>query len=153
MRSREEWFTTLQSSHLLFHYKANNGQAGVGFLTNKKCKDHIVRVSSFSPRVAELVMCITKRYNVKIVQIYAATTYSEEDIYSLYNDDDETLGKPNHYTIVIGDFNAQIGKNNKPFGNGNGQMWARNEKHQESTKKNIVICQFTNIRQTVINIS
>ena len=83
--------------------KANNGLADVGFLTNKKWKDHIARVNS---KVAELVLCIN----------------------SFYNDVDETIGKPNHYTIVMGDFNAQIGKKNKPYGNGNRQMWVRIEK-------------------------
>ena len=33
---------------------------------------------------------------------------------SSYNDVDETLGKPKHYTIVMGDFNAQIGKRTNP---------------------------------------
>ena len=59
VRRREECFTTLQSGHLLYHSKANNGQAGVGFLMNRKRKDHIVRVNSITPRVAELVLCIT----------------------------------------------------------------------------------------------
>ena len=27
----------------------------------------------------------------------------------------ETLGKPNHFTIVMGDFNAQIGKRTNPM--------------------------------------
>ena len=120
MRRLEEWcFTTLQIGHLLYHSKSNNGQAGVGFLINRKCKDHIVRVNSVSPRVAELFLCITKRYKLKIVQVYAP----DEDI-----NNDETLRKPNHYTIVMGDFNAQIWKNNKPYGNGNGHVWARIEK-------------------------
>ena len=110
-RTLEECFTTLKSGHLLYHSKGNNGQAGVGFLMNRKRKDHIVRVNSISPRVAERVLCITKRYNLKIVQIYAPkTSYSEDDINSFYNDVDETLGKPNHYTIVRGEFNALIAK-------------------------------------------
>ena len=33
----EESFTTLQCGHLLYHSEANNRQAGVGFLVNKKC--------------------------------------------------------------------------------------------------------------------
>ena len=41
----------------------------------------------------------------------------------------ETLGKPNHYTIVMGNFNAQIGKN-KPHRNGNRYSWARIEKRK-----------------------
>ena len=35
----EECFTVLQSAHLLCHSKANNGQAGVGFLINSKWED------------------------------------------------------------------------------------------------------------------
>ena len=52
-----------------------------------------------------------KAVQLKIVQVYASTTsYSVEDINSFYNDVGETLGKPNHNTIVMGDCNAQIGK-------------------------------------------
>ena len=36
-----------------------------------------MRVNSFSSRVAELVLCITKRYKLKIVQVYAPTTSSQ----------------------------------------------------------------------------
>ena len=115
VRRPEECFTTLQSGPPTMH-KSINGQSGVGFLINRKWKEHIVRVNNLSPRVAELVSCLTKRYKLKIVQIYAPTTsYSEEDITSFYNNVDETLGKPNHYTIVMGDFNAQIGKRTNPM--------------------------------------
>ena len=43
----------------------------VGFLVNKKWKDNITRVSSGNSRVAELVLRITDRYHLKIVQVYA----------------------------------------------------------------------------------
>ena len=36
VKRREECFTTLQCGHLLHHSKANNSQAGVGVLRNKK---------------------------------------------------------------------------------------------------------------------
>ena len=64
-----------------------------------------MRVNSISPRAAELVPCITKRYKLD-----SASICNNIDINSFYNDVGETLGKPNHYTIVMGDFNAQIGK-------------------------------------------
>ena len=68
---------------------------------------HIVMVN----RVAELVLCIIKRYKLMIVQVYAPTTsYSGEGINNFYNDVDESLKKPNHYPIVMGDFSAHIGK-------------------------------------------
>ena len=92
IRRKEEGFTTLQSSHLLYHSKANNGQAGVGFLINKKWKDNITRVNNISPRVAELVLRITTRYQLKIVQVYAPTTsHSEDEINIFYNDIDKIL--------------------------------------------------------------
>ena len=123
VRRRDECFTTQQSGHLLYHSMANNGQAGVGFLLNKKWKDHIVRVNRISSRVAELVLCITKRYKLNIVQVYAPTiSYSEEDINSFYMDVDETLGKPNHYVVVMGEFNEQIGTWTNPVETATGKL-------------------------------
>ena len=53
-------------------------------------------VNSISHTV-DLVLCITKRYKLKTVQVYAPTTsYSEEAINSFYKDVDDTLGKPNY---------------------------------------------------------
>ena len=43
-------------------------------------------------------------------------------MHSFYNDVDETLGKPNHYMIVIGDFNAQIEKRNNPMKTATGKF-------------------------------
>ena len=71
------------TSALLYHSNAKNGQAGVGFLRSSKWKYHMVNVY----RVAEIVLCITKRYKLKIMQTYAPTiSYSEENINSFYND-------------------------------------------------------------------
>ena len=110
VRRKEESFTTLQSGHLLYHSEANNGQAGVGFLVNKKWKDNITRVSSGNSRVAELVLRITDRYHLKIVQVYATTTsHSDEETDNFYNTIDKILEKQTHYTIVMGDFNAKVG--------------------------------------------
>ena len=114
--TRRGMFHYLAKHHLPYHSKANNGQAGVGFLINRKWKDHIVRVNSISHRVPEHVLCITKRYKPKIVQVHAPiTSFSNEDINNFYNDIDEILGKPNHYTIVMGDFNVQIWKITNPM--------------------------------------
>ena len=109
VRRKEESFTTLQSGHLLYHSDANNGQAGVGFLVNKKWKDNITRVSSGNARVAELVLRITDRYQLKIVQVYAPTTsHSDEEIDNFYNTIDKILKKQTHCTIVMGDVSAKV---------------------------------------------
>ena len=107
VRRKEESFTTLQSGHLLYHSEANNGQAGVDFLINKKWKDNITRLPSGSSRVAELVLRITDRYQLKIVQVYAPTTsHSDGETDNFYNTINTILEKQTHYTIVMGDFNA-----------------------------------------------
>ena len=110
VRRKEESFTALQSGNLLYHSEANNGQAGVGFLINKKWKDNITRVSSGSSRVGELVLRITDRYQLKIVQVYAPTTsHLDEETDNFYITIDKILEKQTHYTIVMGDFNAKVG--------------------------------------------
>ena len=61
-------------------------------------------------RVAELVLRITDRYQLKIVQVYAPTTsHSDEETGNFYNTIDKILKKQTHYTIVMGDFNAKVG--------------------------------------------
>ena len=110
VRRKKEFFTILPCGHLLYHSEANNGQAGVGFLVNKKWKENITRVSSGSSRVAALVLRITDRYQLKIVQVYAPTTsHSDEQTDNFYNTIDNILEKQTHYTIVMGDFNAKVG--------------------------------------------
>jgi len=53
----------------------------------------------------------SKTLHIKDVQVlYAPTTsYSDEDIHSVYSDVDETLGKPSHYRRMTGDFVMRIG--------------------------------------------
>ena len=85
-----------------------------------------MRVNTISPRVAELVLSITK-----IVQVHAPTSsYSEEDINSFYNDVDETLMETKPYTLVMGDFNTQIGKRTNPLETATGKfgLELRNER-------------------------
>ena len=62
-----------------------------------------------------------KRYKPKIVKVDAPTTaYSKDDINSFYNDVDKTLGKLDHFTIVMGDITNR--DKNKPYGNGNSKF-------------------------------
>ena len=103
-RRKEE---TLQSGHLLYHSEANNGQAGIGFPVNKKWKDNITRVSSGSSRVAELVVRITDRYQLKIVQVYAPTTsHSDEETDNFYKTIDKILILYRH--LILPDLSSKM---------------------------------------------
>ena len=61
----------------------------------------------------KLVLRITDRYQLKIVQVYAPTTsHSDEETDNFYNTIDNILEKQTHYTIIIfvmGNFNAKVG--------------------------------------------
>ena len=52
------------------------------------------------------------KYSAKYIP---TTSYREEDINSFCNDVDDNLKKLNHYAIVLGDFNAEIGKRTNPM--------------------------------------
>ena len=61
--------------------------------------------------IAELVLRVTDRYQLKIVQVYAPTTsHSDEETDNFYNTIDNILEKQTYYTIVMGDFNAKVGE-------------------------------------------
>ena len=134
VRRPEECFTTLQSGHLQCHYKANNGQAGVCFLDNRKFTLTHSEGKKHQPQISRTSSLHNKALQTKdSVQVYAQTTsFPDEDTNNFYNDVDETLGKLNHYTTVMGDFNAHIEKRTNPketvrgkfgFGLRNGQHW------------------------------
>ena len=67
-------------------------------------------------QLAELDMCIRKLNKLNIVQLYTPkTSHPEEDINRFCNDVYEILQKPNHYNMVMGDFNAEIAKRTNPI--------------------------------------
>ena len=73
-------------------------------------RGYIPVVSSGNSRVAKLVIRITDSYQLTIVQVYAPTTcHSDEETDNFYNTIDRILGKQTHYTIVMGDFNENVG--------------------------------------------
>ncbi|XP_064424659.1 craniofacial development protein 2-like, partial [Latimeria chalumnae] len=113
LRHKGEEQLELKSGHLFYHRGSKNGRTGgVGFLIHKRLKNNIVELESISDRIARLVLKISKRYELQISQIYAPTSsYSDEEVEDFYEDlmNLHKKGKC-HFKIVMGDFNAQIGK-------------------------------------------
>ncbi|CAG9131798.1 unnamed protein product [Plutella xylostella] len=65
---------TLESSHMFYHQEGDQlSQGGVGFLVNKTLVNNVVEISSVSNRVAYLVLKLTERYSLKVVQIKLET--------------------------------------------------------------------------------
>lgn len=113
VRRRGENQVTLRSGNL-FHYRGleEKSEGGVGFIVHKRHLANIKDIKSISSRVIYLVIKLNTRYSLKIIQAYAPTSDSdEEDIEVFYEDLNTALhDSPTHYTIMMGDFNAKLGR-------------------------------------------
>ena len=110
VRRKEESFTTLQIGHLLYHSEANNGQAGVGFLINKKWKDNNYNKSIlWAFHSGRTNPTHNRQIPTEDRSSICANDISDEEIDNFYNTIDKILEKQTHYTIVMGDFNAKVG--------------------------------------------
>jgi len=88
-------------------------------ITNK-----VISFRGISDRVAELTLRINYRYQITLVQVYLPTTdHPDEEVESVYEDIGNIISRSkSHYNIVMGDFNAKVGKgkymeiSTRPFG-------------------------------------
>ncbi|XP_023231883.1 uncharacterized protein LOC111631804 [Centruroides sculpturatus] len=106
----------LQNGHIFYYRGTENGKnSEAGFIINKRLKDTILEVDSSSGRVARLVLRLSKRYKLQIIQVYAPTTsHPDEEIEDFYDEIKQMNEKGKHYVkIIMGDFNARIGKKEK----------------------------------------
>ncbi|XP_072023177.1 craniofacial development protein 2-like [Amphiura filiformis] len=99
----------LKSGHMLYtRGKDNSSTGGVGFLIRKDLASNVVSYKNQSDRVAQVIIKISKRQTLKIIQSYLPTiSYPDEDVDAVYEEINELLNqdKANH-TIIMGDFNA-----------------------------------------------
>ena len=112
MRRPGENVVELASQHIMFNKGNDKKQGGVGFLIHKKLKGNIEEFHATSNRVASVTIRISKRYKIIIIQVYAPTSVSsQEELEEFYNDlQTEMRHKKTHYNVIMGDFNAKVGK-------------------------------------------
>ncbi|XP_072022768.1 craniofacial development protein 2-like [Amphiura filiformis] len=113
VRRRGEDFTELKSGHHFYHIGTKDkSEAGVGFLIHKSIAGNITEVKGINERLAQLTVKINKRYKIKVIQVYAPTsTHNDEEVDKLYEEITELLKNSKaQFTIVMGDFNAKVGK-------------------------------------------
>ncbi|XP_030850967.1 uncharacterized protein LOC115928190 [Strongylocentrotus purpuratus] len=127
-RRRGEELTVLKSGHHFYHIgKKNKIEAGVGFLVHKSIAGNISEIKGINERLAQITIKINKRYKIKIIQVYAPTsTHDDEEVENLYEEITDVMKcSKTQFTIVMGDFNAKVGKREEgegstigPFGSG-----------------------------------
>lgn len=113
VRRRGEECLRLRSGHTLYYRgHENKSEGGVGLFINKKWTKHITHTQSVSVRVVYVCLKLNNKYSLKIIQAYAPTsTYTNEEVEEFYEDISRAIEENRtQYTMVIGDFNAKLGK-------------------------------------------
>nr|XP_013189558.1 unnamed protein product [Amyelois transitella] len=104
----------LKAGHTLYYRGRDNGKKehGVGILIHKSLEEQIVSTGSTSERVVYVIMSLSKKITIKLVQVYAPTsTAPDAEIHTLYEDIEKAFQiRKTTYTFLIGDFNAKVGK-------------------------------------------
>ena len=84
---------------------------GIGFIVSRKWSSQIISCQFRSSRVGVLLLQLSSKRSLKIVQIYAPTiTSDDEEVEEFYAELESTLCVKSTYTIVMGDFNAKLGR-------------------------------------------
>ncbi|KAL0832887.1 hypothetical protein ABMA28_001036 [Loxostege sticticalis] len=113
VRREGEDTITLKSGNLLYYREGDQlSQGGVGFLVHRSLINNIITIGSVSSRVAYLILRVSKRYSLKVIQVYAPTSkHPDEEVEVMYEDISRAIHKSKTYfNVVMGDFNAKLGK-------------------------------------------
>ena len=83
-RSGEELIELRNGS--MFYYKGrdSDSNSGVGFIVNRSIKDKVISYRNSGDRIAQIMIQISERYKLQIIQTYAPTsTHEEEEVVEL----------------------------------------------------------------------
>ena len=113
VRREGEDTMTLKSGNLFYYREGDQqSQGGVGFLVHRSLINNIITIESVSSRVVYLILRISKRYSLKVIQVYAPTSsHPDDEVETMYEDVSRAIHtSKTHFTVVMGDFNAKLGK-------------------------------------------
>lgn len=129
VRRADEKCIDLGGENTFYHNAAEGGLGGTGFLINTGKGTEIVKLKSQTNRVAVAILKLgTSKW--KIIQVYAPTADKpEEEIEDFYFHLQTAVDEdPCSNTVVMGDFNAKLGRNGEGEGIGKFGTGERNER-------------------------
>ncbi|XP_030756972.1 craniofacial development protein 2-like [Sitophilus oryzae] len=99
---------------VLYYSGCQNGehQHGVGIMIKKELKQYVANFVPYNERMM-LIQLRTKPINTNLIQVYAPTADSDEEtIEKFYSDLNELTKKlkKHEINVIMGDFNAKVGK-------------------------------------------
>lgn len=131
VRRSGEGCLELNDGHV-FYYRGEGSVYGIGFLVNKVIKTWIVKFKSYSDRICKLILkpdTLKGGGRIVVIQVYAPTSQASEIDTEYFYDMlkqaiDEDQGR---FKLIMGDFNAKIGKKSGETYVGNHCVGERNE--------------------------
>lgn len=116
-------------------YYSNNDESqhlyGVGIIVNRDIESTIMSFTPFSERIIMLQMKTNKNKKFNLIQIYAPTADKSEDLMESFYEDLNTVlksTKKEDITVIMGDFNAKVGKEKVEGCTGEFGLGIRNER-------------------------
>lgn len=104
-RNNGNWF---------YYVGESKGYQGVGFYIHKKWTDRVIEIKGVNERLAILKLQLEEVTTVAIFQVYTPTNQADnsakEQFY--YELNDAFVNEKGYHTLIAGDFNAKIGKEN-----------------------------------------
>lgn len=122
--------TVIRDTHTFIYSGGTEHKHGVGILCKSNIAQYIMGVWPVSPRNM-LIKFRAKPFDISIIQTYAPTTdYSEEEIEEYYEEIQNIMKnvKSTEVLIIMGDFNAKVGKGREEDIVGHFGLGERNER-------------------------
>lgn len=86
-------------------------EGGIDFIFRRKWSKNIISCRLLSARVGVLIMQTNRKKIIKIIQMYAPTSASDDkEVEDFYRELDEAKQERSTYTFIMGDFNTKHGK-------------------------------------------
>uniref|UniRef100_A0A914W9X3 Endonuclease/exonuclease/phosphatase domain-containing protein n=1 Tax=Plectus sambesii TaxID=2011161 RepID=A0A914W9X3_9BILA len=84
---------------------------GIGFIVSKEWSKSINSLDVSRPRIGVLTINLQKQQTLRIIQVYAPTSAADdEEIERFYNNLEEEINKRSTDLVIMGDFNAKVGR-------------------------------------------
>ena len=100
------------NGNYFYYFGETRGHRGTGFFIKNSITNKVIAVKGITERISLVKLEIEKEANLCIIQVYAPTMEADErDVEEFYRILDETIQKEKeHHNIIMGDWNAKIGK-------------------------------------------
>ena len=109
-------FTTQDGHTIVYSGRLTQSMPGVAVWIHRKIAGALVRYEPISDRVL-VVRLEAKPRNITLIQVYGPTTAAtDEEMERFYQDLSQAVKqvpKPPYMLLVMGDFNAKVGKENR----------------------------------------